>query len=143
MEPYKQYMYDDLRSVPLLVRVVNYGTSSTDSASRRSVFPPLSNLARPCDRAAEVGHGDSCPRWGSLPLGTAHVRTLHARSRPPRGRARAARDRARPRLQAAARQASGAAARPGSGHQGGPRGADGAEGRERGCQGHLCAARCQ
>eukprot|EP00964_Phaeocystis_antarctica_P153963 scaffold122436_cov52-Phaeocystis_antarctica.AAC.4 len=43
----------------------------------------------------------------------------------------------------AARQAAGAAARPGSGHQGGPRGADSAEGRERGCESRRRLARCR
>eukprot|EP00964_Phaeocystis_antarctica_P148468 scaffold115333_cov57-Phaeocystis_antarctica.AAC.1 len=90
-----------------------------------SCFPPLSNLTRPCDRARLVR---------GAPRASSHVRTLHARC-PPRGRAWAASGRSRPRLQAAARQAAGGAARPGSGHQGGPQGAGGAEGRERGCQG--------
>eukprot|EP00964_Phaeocystis_antarctica_P008810 scaffold4786_cov65-Phaeocystis_antarctica.AAC.2 len=89
-----------------------------------SVFPPLKTW-----RGRATGARREA-RWRAL----LHVRALHARV-PPRGRAWAARSRARPRLQAAARQAAGAAARPGSGHQGGPRGAGGAEGRERGCQG--------
>jgi hypothetical protein len=80
-----------------------------------------------------------CP----CPWRISNVRTVHAR-RPPRGRAWTASGRARPRRQAAARQAAGAAARPRSGHQGGPRGAEGAEGRERGCQGRRRrAARCR
>eukprot|EP00964_Phaeocystis_antarctica_P081291 scaffold50846_cov63-Phaeocystis_antarctica.AAC.3 len=62
---------------------------------------------------------------------------------PPRGRAWAARGRSRPRLQAAARQAAAAAAGLGSGHQGGPRGAADAEGRERGGQGRCRATCCR
>eukprot|EP00964_Phaeocystis_antarctica_P073021 scaffold44775_cov59-Phaeocystis_antarctica.AAC.3 len=62
---------------------------------------------------------------------------------PPRGRTRTAHGRARARLQAAARQVAGAAARTGSGHQGGPRGAGGAECQERGCHGRHRPVRCR
>eukprot|EP00964_Phaeocystis_antarctica_P117187 scaffold81013_cov64-Phaeocystis_antarctica.AAC.5 len=50
-------------------------------------------------------------------------RLSHGR-RPPGGRPQTVASRSRARPQAAARQIAGAAARPGSGQQGGPRGAD-------------------
>eukprot|EP00964_Phaeocystis_antarctica_P095972 scaffold62358_cov64-Phaeocystis_antarctica.AAC.1 len=53
--------------------------------------------------------------------------TSHGR-RPPGGRPRTVAGGSRARPQADARQAAGAAARPGSGQQGGPRGAADAEG---------------
>eukprot|EP00964_Phaeocystis_antarctica_P018767 scaffold10349_cov67-Phaeocystis_antarctica.AAC.3 len=78
--------------------------------------------------------------------GSRRRRLSHGR-RPPGGRPRTVAGRSQPRPQAAARQAAGAAARSGSGQQGGPRGADGAEGGDAGERGHggcrRTAARCR
>eukprot|EP00964_Phaeocystis_antarctica_P126477 scaffold90162_cov56-Phaeocystis_antarctica.AAC.5 len=60
--------------------------------------------------------------WVAAAKGLSHDR------RPPGGRPRTVAGGSRARPQAAACQAAGAAARPGSGQQGGPRGAGGAEG---------------
>eukprot|EP00964_Phaeocystis_antarctica_P145549 scaffold111634_cov45-Phaeocystis_antarctica.AAC.4 len=120
------YVFRDTPSLKL-------GEAARQGVTRRRPLAglvPAADLAPGAPRPVAGCRAGGCP----CPVGTSYVRTLHAR-RPPRGRTRAASGRARPRLQTAARQAAEAAARPGSGHQGGPRGAGGPEGRERGCQG--------
>ena len=91
-----------------------------------SILSVIYSLPRAAPRAAAAA-GLACPRPYSRPcVGCEWLGPTSASSR------------------CSPRQAAGAAARPGSGHQGGPRGAERAEGRERGYQGRRRrATRCR